>query len=148
MTSGLRIDGSSNLRGERDTIAWFKNAEVFPALISEEELLGRHCSRLRRTFHRFRGVFDTSRGPLEITWADGGHLLLDVSADWTLQLSEHAWSETFAAMPAEERELMESEVGVWICADVSSEEPYASLVGRRLDSVKSLYNEEWASPSG
>lgn len=88
-------------------------------------------ARLRRIFYVLGEETDRSKGPLEITFDDGGVECFDAGADGqTLRVDAKAWTDPFAEpLSAENVEYVRT-YGKWAAFDVSEDDEYRAFVGQ------------------
>lgn len=93
-------------------------------------LVGRRCVSLRRFRHRFAGEAPSDFGPVEFGWEDGKFTTVDVTAEWTLDVSEGTWTDPFEGASREKRDELAAEVGLWEPAPLESN--LSQVLGRTV----------------
>lgn len=106
-----------------------------------KQLTGKHIASLRRVHYVKPDGTHAETGPLEMTLNDGPTILMTVGPDGdTLLVSEGPWLDPFAGPLSPENRSYIRQVGKWTCFDVTTMEPYASLVGQRISSVETGFD--------
>lgn len=84
----------------------------------------------------FRGQYDQTVGPLEMTFDNGAAVVLDAAANGqSLVVKVGTWEDPFEGkMTPENRQFVQSS-GKWSAVDVRHASPYVDLVGERLTGV-------------
>ena len=102
---------------------------------------GRPVSRVRRILYEHAGSFLSNKGPIELTLIDHGSFLLQPASDGeTLAVLEGAWADPFSPpLSPENAEFLRTH-GKWTAVDVSTIDPYASLVGAKAELMLPVLN--------
>lgn len=99
---------------------------------------GDAVARISRLRHEIGGevTSDPADGAVEIVFAAGGVLFCDIGADGdSITTQDFAWADPFAPPLSPENDDYVRTSGKWVRHDVSAEEPFASLIGRKLFDV-------------
>lgn len=101
------------------------------------QLVGEVVGGIRRVFYVFRGTVASDFGPVELSFASGAHLLLDVGPDGALLAAAlDQWVDPFSddAMTPENRAFVEKS-GKWTAFNVADDPEYSHLIGARIESI-------------
>lgn len=104
-------------------------------------LIGRRCAAVSRVVHQFTGQAPTPTGPLELTWDDGLVTVVDVHADWTLNISIDPWVDPYLQAGSSERDRLGRELGLWSRRPADASNGLSALVGATVTAVEPRYNE-------
>ncbi|MFN8079803.1 MAG: hypothetical protein U0Q19_09560 [Kineosporiaceae bacterium] len=98
-------------------------------------LIGHRARQVRRLFFNRRGQVDESVGALEIVWDGGAITRIDTRPDWSLLISDRAWTDPFdqPAVPVDPRSV--AETGRWARYDVSLRPEFRPIIGHSLRAV-------------
>jgi hypothetical protein len=101
----------------------------------------RPVSRIRRILYENAGSFHSDKGPIELTLMDHGSLLLQPASDGeTLAIREGAWADPFSPPLSPENAEFVRTHGKWTAVDVSTKDPFRSLVGAKAELVRPVLN--------
>jgi hypothetical protein len=101
--------------------------------------IGRRLLCIRRVFFTLGDQIERDAGPIELTFAPSGVLLLAVGSDGeTLEIREDPWADPFEPPISKENQDWIAEHGKWAAFDVSAEPGYRGLIGTTLNSIKVL----------
>jgi hypothetical protein len=102
--------------------------------------VGHEITRVERLRYDFQGQRELEGGDVQL-WFDDGVVHLSVASDGeTLRLEQAPWQDAFSGPLSSENEEYIASHGKWTLVDVSSELPFAGLVGNRLAKVSPLAN--------
>ena len=108
-----------------------------------ESQIGRSIATIRRVFYVHKGVVNRAEGPLELTCQDGSCLLLEPAGNaYDLRAEESPWIEIFGEPLSPENAEFVARSGKWTAFDVSSEDPYAQLIGHPIEQVEFVQDED------
>ncbi len=101
-----------------------------------DELKGDRILGIRRIRFIHRGEINEDSGPLELATERHGVVVFGAGPDGeSLVLSNKPWADPFdRELSAKDREWVEVH-GKWTAFSISGEEPWADLVGHRIDRV-------------
>lgn len=103
---------------------------------------GKVLASIARVLYEHGGQLDTSDGPVELRFEDGGTLLLDGGSDGeTLRTSSSPWRDPFAGQLSAANRAYIQEHGRWTRVDLSNEDAYRDLVGNDVVEMAPLFNE-------
>jgi hypothetical protein len=97
--------------------------------------LGDAVARISRLLYEIGGevTSNPADGAVEIVFAGGGVLFCDTGPDGdSLQLQDFAWTDPLAEPLSPENEEFVRTSGKWVRHDVSTEPPFADLIGEKL----------------
>jgi hypothetical protein len=101
----------------------------------------RRVSRIRRIRYEVRGTVKSINGPVELSFADGGVVLLEPASDGErLVVRSTAWVDPFSPPLTSGNDEFVRTHGKWTAVDVSDQEPYGAIVGREASLVRPILN--------
>lgn len=118
-----------------------KSGNTIRAIPYQQVAVGRTIRHIHRLLYVFADGIDWGDGALQLTFTDGGVLLLDGSSDGeSLKASRSPWVDAFSGKLNEKNRDFIRHYGKWSLADVSDLPPYHSLVGMTIDTVRPIFN--------
>ena len=105
------------------------------------ELMGRTITRIRRLHYIFQDEANTTDGPIELTFDDGGVVMCDASADWSLAFYLSPWIDPLCEPLSETDQGYVDRYGRWCAFDVTEQAPYRLLAGALVVQVLSQLND-------
>ncbi|MFC6012223.1 hypothetical protein [Nocardia lasii] len=91
---------------------------------------------VRRMFYVLGDEIDRTEGPIEFTFTDGSTLLFDAGVDGAeLRIGANPWRDPFEPLVDPVNIEYVAHSGKYTAFDVTDEEPYRALAGRRVDAV-------------
>ncbi|GGO30666.1 hypothetical protein GCM10010116_61390 [Microbispora rosea subsp. aerata] len=113
------------------------------------DLVGKRLTRVRRAFYEFQGAVERDEGLVELSFADGTSVYLDVGPDGeSLRAEMGPWVDPFAPPHDVENEEYIRLHGKYSAFDVSGESPYREAVGHQVRNVRPMVDEDTSKQCG
>ena len=104
-------------------------------------MIGRAIKGMRRLHYVYQDEANTTDGPIELTFDDGGVVMCDASADWSLAFYLSPWIDPLCDPLSETDQAYVDHYGRWCAYDVTDQLPYRQITGSLVVQVLSQLND-------